>query len=284
MKNNMRKLSLMLSTALVAVSCGAPGKLQVNPENNFPIVDMDGGQAIVAHRGYWLCEAGGNSQNSIASLKAAQNLKFWGSECDIHITADDRIIVNHDNDIDGLAIAEHTFAELSSHLLQNGETRPSFDELLDQAKKGSKSTILVVEFKVMPSEARQDLLIEKALAAIKAHGLYKPSKVAFISFSHYACKRIAELCPGFINQYLMGDIAPAELAGEGINGIDYHYNIFYQHPDWVKQAHDCGMSVNVWTVDNRADMEKVLAMGVDAVTTNYPEVTREVLGGADFKK
>ena len=49
--------------------------------------------AIVAHRGYWQCEAGGNSHNSIASLKAAQAGKFWGSEFDVNMTKDGELMV-----------------------------------------------------------------------------------------------------------------------------------------------------------------------------------------------
>ena len=37
------------------------------------------GVGIVAHRGYWNCEAGGFARNSIAALKAAQDAGFWGS-------------------------------------------------------------------------------------------------------------------------------------------------------------------------------------------------------------
>ena len=57
--------------------------------------------AIVAHRGYWQCEAGGNSHNSIASLKAAQAGKFWGSEFDVNMTKDGELMVFHDDAVAG---------------------------------------------------------------------------------------------------------------------------------------------------------------------------------------
>lgn len=44
--------------------------------------------AIVAHRGYWNCEAAGFARNSLASLKAAQDAGFWGSEFDVNMTND----------------------------------------------------------------------------------------------------------------------------------------------------------------------------------------------------
>ena len=49
-------------------------------------------QEIVAHRGYWK----DNAQNSIASLQKAQAFGCWGSEFDLHLTADNFVVVNHD--------------------------------------------------------------------------------------------------------------------------------------------------------------------------------------------
>jgi glycerophosphoryl diester phosphodiesterase len=45
----------------------------------------------------------------------------------------------------------------------------------------------------------------------------------------------------------------------------------------VKEAHDLGMSVNVWTVDARKDLEAMRDLGVDQITTNDPALTRTVL-------
>ena len=128
---------------------------------SFPETSYNGKIAIAAHRGFWKCEQAVNSQNSIASLTLAQENSFWGSECDIHLTSDGEIIVNHDNAIDGLVIAEHTYSELASHLLANGEKRPTFDEYLTQAEKAPK-TVLVVEFKPQGSDKRDKALVRKA--------------------------------------------------------------------------------------------------------------------------
>ncbi|CAN5241876.1 glycerophosphodiester phosphodiesterase [soil metagenome] len=45
----------------------------------------------------------------------------------------------------------------------------------------------------------------------------------------------------------------------------------------ITAAHARGMQVHVWTVDTRAEIEAVLALGVDGVMTDRPEVLREVL-------
>lgn len=273
----------MLASALSLCSCSAARKTASSGKTVFPVVKQDGKIAIAAHRGFWRCQEADSSQNSIASLKQAQINGFWGSECDIHLTADGEIIVNHDHDIDGLTIATHSFAELSEHRLKNGEKRPSFDEYLTQAAKYPK-TVLVVEMKKQPAPEIEEQLVQKALKAIKAHKMYDPTRVMFISFSHYVSSRIAKLCPEFTNQYLEGDIAPAQLAAEGINGIDYKYKVLFAHPEWVKEAHDNGMSVNVWTVNKKKDMKAFIEMGVDAITTNEPLKLRALLGDREYAK
>lgn len=44
--------------------------------------------------------------------------------------------------------------------------------------------------------------------------------------------------------------------------------------DELARAHELGLSVIVWTVNEEADMRKLLRMGVDGITTDYPEIGR----------
>ena len=280
--------SLIVSVlVLAAAGCSPAKKLSYSPETGFPIIDQQGKIAIVAHRGFWKSEQGGMSENSIASLKAAQDAGLWGSECDIHITADDVVIVNHDNSIEGKKIATHNYSDFASDLLPNGERRPTLDEYLDQAAK-CKTTMLIIELKKQPSEDREDMLVGKTIAALKVHKMYDPTRVLFISFSKYMCDVIARLCPEFINQYLssdfLGDETPSKYADQGINGVDYQYKMFAAHPEWVKNAHGRGMSVNAWTVNKEDGINKMIEAGVDAITTNEPLLVRNLLGDKEYKK
>lgn len=238
--------------------------------------------AVIAHRGFWKSEAGGMSQNSIASLGAAQENGFYGSECDIHLTADGVVIVNHDGKIEGKKIAKHAFADFDQDLLPNGEKRPTFDEYLTRAE-GSEKTKLIVEFKKQGSAEKEDELVAKALEMIKAHGLYSPDRVAFISFSKHVCLRIAELCPEFTNQYLSGGISPKKLKALGINGLDYSKGCLKRHPRWIRQARELGLSTNVWTVNKLSEAEYFIAKGIGAITTNEPLMVRELLGDSELK-
>ena len=127
------KFLAFAAVALILVGCSSAKHVPSSVTSAFPSIDQGGKMAIVAHRGFWKSEAGGMSENSIASLKAAQDNGFWGSECDIHIPSDDVVLVNHNDDIAGKLIETHKYADFQEDLLPNGEKRPTLDEYLDQA-------------------------------------------------------------------------------------------------------------------------------------------------------
>lgn len=278
----MKRLITIAACCILLASCGSSKKATVLPVYDFPAISQGGKTAIVAHRGFWQCEESGYAQNSIAALKRAQECGLWGSEFDIHITSDDVVIVNHDPAINKIRIHSNPYSAFKDCRLKNGETIPTLDEYLTQGEK-CKTTMLVIEFKKHGDPAREDLLVEKTVAALKAHHLFSPKRVAFISFSKHVCDVIAKSYPKFINQYLNGDIAPAELAKDGINGFDYRFNVVFDHPEWTNQAKGFGMSTNCWTVKPE-DMKAIIENGVHAITTNEPLILREMLGDKEFRQ
>ena len=56
-------------------------------------VEAKGKVKVIAHRGYWKTE--GSAQNSIRSLELANQIKVYGSEFDVHLTADDVPVIHH---------------------------------------------------------------------------------------------------------------------------------------------------------------------------------------------
>ncbi len=265
---NMRKIAKIAAAgALIALAAScAPQKI-----------------AVTAHRGFWKCEEAGYAENSIKSLELAQQNGLWGSEFDVHITSDLVMLVHHDADIDGMCIWDHDYADFKDCRLKNGEKIPTLDEYLTQGEK-SKKTVLVFELKQQIDKAHEDYMVDQSVKALKEHGLYSPKRVIFISFSPNICERLAALCPGFTVQYLGDDKSPEELAGLGINGIDFHYKVFAKNPTWFKQARDNKMSVNCWTVNKEKDIQSMIDLGVDCITTNEPMLTREKLGKREKRK
>lgn len=239
--------------------------------------------AIIAHRGFWNCEEAAFSENSIASLRMAQEKHFWGAEFDLQLSADDTVMVNHNPSIRGMRIANHPYSDFIEFYLPNGERRPTLNEYLDQGAK-CKTTMLVIEIKPQETPEREDRLTDLTLEALKAHDLYDPSRAMFISFSLHVCQRIAELAPEFGNQYLGGDLFPEELVAMGINGWDYNARIVEEHRDWAERSLELGLSTNVWTVNKAEPARNFIEMGVQAITTNEPLMVRQLLGRREKKR
>ncbi len=229
---------------------------------------------VVAHRGYWKTE--GSAQNSIASILNAGRIGAYGSEFDVNLTCDGALVVNHDFTYHGLKIYENTLADLRCDTLRlsNGEIIPTLDEYLEASKQYPEMK-LVFELKSEGDPQYEAVALPACVEAITRLGV--ADRVEFISFSLSACKEFARLMPKNIVEYLGGEIAPAELHKMGITGIDYEYNVFYEHPEWIGEAHKLGMVVNTWTVNQEEDMRKLLELGVDQITTNEPELAQRVI-------
>ena len=226
---------------------------------------------VIAHRGFWKTE--GSAQNSITALEKAAEAKVYGSEFDVQITSDGKLIVNHDSKFQGFVIAETPFSKLKKIRLSNGEKLPTLKKYL---KKGKKQDVqLILEIKSHKSKEVEDRMVAEVVKMVKKMNLEK--QVEYIAFSLNVCEQLAKLTPASEIAYLNGDIAPAELKKKGINGIDYNQKVLSNHPEWVEEAHRLGMKVNVWTVNKEDMMKQFIGMKVDYITTDQPLEVKELV-------
>ena len=224
---------------------------------------------VIAHRGFWKTEH--SAQNSITALNKAAENKLYGSEFDVQLTADGVVVVNHDDTIQGFTIGKTNYENLKDLLLKNGETLPTLADYL-QAGKKQTGIQLILEIKPHKTKEQEDQIAETTVRMVKEYGLEK--QVEYISFSMNICEQLVKLTPNSAIAYLKSDIAPKELKAKGINGIDYHYKAIEKHPEWVDEAHELNMKVNVWTVNSLKDIQKMIDLKVDYITTDQPlEVT-----------
>ena len=228
---------------------------------------------IVAHRGYWRTD--GSAQNSIASLQKAAALGCYGSEFDVWITADGVPVVFHDATIDGIRIEDTTFATLMNHRLANGEFIPTLQQYLTEALKHPECK-LILEIKTHRNDQRNARAVEMSVGLIRTLGL--EGRTEYIAFSKYVCERLHEVTPDSKVAYLNGELPPKEVKELGLTGIDYNEKVFAKHPEWLQEAKQLGVEVNVWTVDGEENLRHHAALdGVDIITTNDPEVLKNIL-------
>lgn len=241
----MKKLIVMAAACLMTLAAAAQTK-------------------IVAHRGYWDCA--GSAQNSITSLKLADKIGCYGSEFDVHLTKDGVIVVHHDQNVGKIDIQTSTYKALKKERLKNGEKIPTLEQYLDAGK--DLSCKLVLEIKKQKVQSHEDSLVRQCVDMVKSKGL--TDRIVWISFSGKACELLHQLLPDAHIQYLLGDWDPKTIKAKGLSGIDYEQKVMALHPEWIKECHDLGLVVNVWTVNDLNTINQFIKAGVDFITTNAP--------------
>lgn len=241
----MKKLIVMAAACLMTLAAAAQTK-------------------IVAHRGYWDCA--GSAQNSITSLKLADKIGCYGSEFDVHLTKDGVIVVHHDQNVGKIDIQTSTYKALKKERLKNGEKIPTLEQYLDAGK--DLSCKLVLEIKRQMVQSHEDSLVRQCVDMVKSKGL--TDRMVWISFSGKACELLHQLLPDAHIQYLLGDWDPKTIKAKGLSGIDYEQKVMALHPEWIKECHDLGLVVNVWTVNDLNTINQFIKAGVDFITTNAP--------------
>ena len=229
---------------------------------------------VIAHRGYW--NSPGAAQNSIAAMQNAKKADVWGSEFDVHITTDGIVVVNHDDDIHGIIIEDAKYADIKNLKLANGEPIATLKSYLEAGKKLAPMQ-LILEIKAHQTPEREDRCVKACLDLVKAAGMEK--QVDYISFSMHACEELVKLNPQARVYYLGSDVAPEVIKQKGFAGIDYYGGALLKNPNWIKESHDLGMKVNVWTIDQMKEIQKCVDSGVDFVTTNKPEEAKKIAEG-----
>jgi glycerophosphoryl diester phosphodiesterase len=93
------------------------------------------------------------------------------------------------------------------------------------------------------------------------------------------CDELVRLAPkGTKIAYLSGNIDPQKCKELGYTGIDYNIGVMQKNPDWIKQCHDLGLTVNIWTVNDTQRIQWCIDNKADYITTDNPIEVNRLLG------
>ncbi len=222
---------------------------------------------VIAHRGAW--KNTGAPENSIAALQHAINLNCYGSESDVHLSADSVPFVLHDHSIQGIHIEKTNATDLKKIKLANGESLPTLEEYL-LAGKGQNKTRLILEVKSSSiSKERSLTLTKKCVELVTQTGV--TAITDYIAFDFDVCLQVKKLNPKAHVQYLSGDKNPEDLSAAGLDGFDYHFSVLNRNQNWLAEAHKLKLSTNAWTVNDEENMRWLMDQKIDMITTNEPE-------------
>jgi glycerophosphoryl diester phosphodiesterase len=106
------------------------------------------------------------------------------------------------------------------------------------------------------------------------------NRVVVMSFAPTAVRRVRLLAPDIPTVLLLDRLMPQRRAGIlplGVPIAGPGLHVLRADPEFVGRAHTRGYLVYVWTVDEPADVEFVLDLGVDTIITDHPLEVRALL-------
>lgn len=229
---------------------------------------------MVAHRGV----SGLETENTCAAFVAAGNRSYFGVETDVHVSADGRFIIFHDDNTQRVGLEDHVIEQTDAAVLRamtltdrdgGGKTRsdlriPLLSEYVRICRKYEKTCVLELKNPMTPQA------IAGIVENIRAEGWLE--QVIFISFAHENLVELRRLLPQARLQFLTGDAADEALLARLLPwrlDLDIHYPALTH--EGLALMHANGVEVNCWTVDDPADAERLSGWGVDYITSNILE-------------
>jgi glycerophosphoryl diester phosphodiesterase len=248
--------------------------------------------ANVAHRG----ASGLAPENTLASIRAAVATGADAVEVDVRRTRDGALVVLHDATLTRTTdiadrfrgrsrarVSDLTYDEVraldagSWHSPSYaGERVPLLAEVLDLLGGAGTGLLLEVKDPDAYPGIEADLVAELRSVRPYFSGALTGRQLVVESFDHRSMLRLKRLCPS-VSVGLLG--APARRSLPSLAAWADQVNPQHRRlrRSYLDAVHDVGLDVQVWTVDGVAEMNRLVAMGVDGIITNRPDVLRGVL-------
>ena len=244
---------------------------------------------VIAHRGFSYVAP----ENTLVAMREAYKTGADGVELDIHLTADRKVILSHDETTSRTTGGTSmVIAETSASALQKldvgswknakfaGEKMPLLEEMLAELPKGVRA---FVEFK-----SGGDGAVEVRDVVEKSG---KRGQVTFISFGLDTITEVKRTMPDRPAYWLRGTEKDKETGKviphgpelirqakeRGLDGLDLNYGGITA--EFVKEAKAAGLEVHAWTVNYADEAARLRDIGVDSITTDRPDMVLEVVRG-----
>lgn len=222
-------------------------------------------------------------------------------ELDLQVTADGVLVTLHDETLERVAglpdeVAAVTYADLLEIDIGswfNRQHPDRTDERFVGARVQTLADVLVAHppplhlHLELKSPSRHGGRVEQALAdVLRDHGELEPSRddsrLLVECFEAESLRRVRTLAPELPTGLLWYEARSELIRAEVPDWVDVSCPesfVASMHPELIRAAHDRGLEVHVWTVDEPEEIAALAEAGADGIFTNRPSVAREIVDG-----
>jgi glycerophosphoryl diester phosphodiesterase len=270
-----KNILMLLKSIIIAVSLFMPQESSSN-------------QLIIAHRG----AAGHAPENTLSAVRKAIEMHADAVEIDVRQTRDSQIVAMHDEDVDRTTNGKGDVRELTLRELKQfdagtwfsenfkDERVPTLQEIIDVLDSTTK---LIVELKE-GAETSPDIE-QRVVDIVEKNNLGQ--RVILKSFDREVLSRIRVYAPEIPLLYVYVFAIPLLnlTVDQGISAGDLlKMDVEYLQPhkifltqSFISSAKEKGYKVIAWDVKTEANMKDIIALGVDGIETDYPDVLFSVI-------
>src|SRR3990167_490105 len=236
---------------------------------------------IIAHRG----GAGCAPENTLAAFANAKTCAVTWVEFDVQITADKQVVVFHDETLDRTSngtgkLVDYSYTDLltldvgswfSSEF--NNERIPLFREVMQFLAKEN----MAANIELKPQRGQEEALIIEVIKELQQVALVQ-SRMLFSSFSIPALQCLRHYAP----QYWLGLLMDKWLDNwyelcQTLQCVSIHVNHQLLDLYRVQSIKEREKMVLCYTVNSLQRAEELLAWGIDAIFSDYPELAQKIL-------
>jgi glycerophosphoryl diester phosphodiesterase len=250
---------------------------------------------LFAHRG----ASGIAPENTMAAFRAGVAAGATHLELDVHATRDGRIVVLHDATLDRTtdaigAVKDQDWASVAradagarfvdasgaASYVGRGVRIPLLEEVLDEFS----AIPLNVEVKQARPAIVADVVAlvnrfrgaDRVLLAAESQGIMDDIRRAYDGPTGSSADEVLE----FYRRSIEDDMPGYRPPGAALQVPPSHDGVEVVTAKFVADAHRAGLEVHVWTINEAAEMRRLLGLGVDGIMSDFPALAAEVLAGA----
>lgn len=230
---------------------------------------------ITAHRGGSLAAP----ENTLAALEAAVEQMADRAEIDVQETADGIVVLFHDGTLKRQTGSSKQIADLTLEEIKEidvgswfspdfaNERIPTLEQVMEYAKG---KIDLNIEIKNMGNDS---FLPDKVLELILEYEMQ--DQCIITSTNRNYLKKLKLMDPDIKTGYIISAVYGDYYSDEFVDVISIRSS--FVNEKMVDAAHQAGKAVHAWTVNTKAEIERLNSLGVDDIITDHPVMAREVL-------